>query len=290
LVVLPNKQIAFTGGVFASLPSDAKKNLWHYVIATSTEDPDKACSYLLRELMPEGRPIDENELQYRFREVVPFRDGGWSGSGVSSNLTEHLFVHWKLVSARGLRPQPHLLCFYRGLFQTLALARRLTPDSDALLEGLQDLRTITMLAQFQEMMELHTLSDNLDKYTTMMMHLPHKFDEALTRAVERSARLKVQGTRPARPHGQYSSSPVVIALLLVLASVVLLSHHLTAAAVAGAWVDRISVIVFAVIGVLLLRAASRPWLIVALCEVVQGRGMTHRKEVRPTRCYSFSAT
>jgi predicted unusual protein kinase regulating ubiquinone biosynthesis (AarF/ABC1/UbiB family) len=259
LVVLPNKQIAFTGGVFASLPSDAKKNLWHYVSATSTDDPDKACSYLLREIMPEERPIDENELQYRFREVVPFRDGGWSGSGVSSNLTEHLFVHWKLVSARGLRPQPHLLCFYRGLFQTLALVRRLTADSDALLEGLQDLRTITMLAQFQEMMELQTLNENLDKYTTMMMHLPHKFDDALTLAVERSARLKVQGTRPARPHGQHSASPVVIALLLVLASVVLLSHHLTAAAVAGAWVDRISVIVFAIIGVLLLRAASRPW-------------------------------
>jgi predicted unusual protein kinase regulating ubiquinone biosynthesis (AarF/ABC1/UbiB family) len=259
LVLLPNKQIAFTGGVFASLPSDAKKNLWHYVIATSTEDPDKACSYLLRELVQEGRPIDENELRYRFREVVPFRDGGWSGNGVSSNLTEHLFVHWKLVSERGLQPQPHLLCFYRGLFQTLAHVRRLAPDGDALLEGLQDLRTIAMLAQFQEMMELPTLSDNLDKYTTMMMDFPRKFDDALTLAAERSARLKVQGTRAAQPHGQHHSSPVVIALLLVLASVVLLSHHLTAAAVAGAWVDRISVIVFAIIGVLLLRAASRPW-------------------------------
>jgi predicted unusual protein kinase regulating ubiquinone biosynthesis (AarF/ABC1/UbiB family) len=257
IVVLPNKQIAFTGGVFASLPSDAKKNLWHYVIAMSTEDPDKACSYLLREIVQEGRSINENELRYRFREVVPFRDGGWSGNGVSSNLTEHLFVHWKLVSEHGLRPQPHLLCFYRGLFQALALVRRLVPDSDVLLEGLQDVRTIAMLEQFQDMMELQTLSNNLDRYTTMMMELPQKFDDVLTLAAGRSAHLKLQGTRATKPHSQHNSSAVVIALLLALASVVLLSHHLAASAIAGGWVDKGSAIAFVVLGALLLWAASR---------------------------------
>ena len=64
---LPNKQIAFTGGEFARLPSDAKKNLWQYLIATSTEDPDKACSCLLGEMMQEGRPFNEEELRHRFR-------------------------------------------------------------------------------------------------------------------------------------------------------------------------------------------------------------------------------
>ena len=108
-------------------------------------------------------------MRYRFREIVPFRDGGWRGRGDSSSLTEHLFVHWKLVSERGLRPQRHLLCFYRGLFQTLAVVRRFAPDSDPLLEGLQDVRTIVMLEQFQEMLELHALSDKLDKYSAMLM-------------------------------------------------------------------------------------------------------------------------
>ena len=57
IVVLPNKQITFTGGEFVRLSSDAKKNLWHYLIATSTDDPDKACSYLLGEMMQEGGPL-----------------------------------------------------------------------------------------------------------------------------------------------------------------------------------------------------------------------------------------
>jgi predicted unusual protein kinase regulating ubiquinone biosynthesis (AarF/ABC1/UbiB family) len=257
IVLLPNKQIAFTGGVFASLPSDAQKNLWHYVMATSTDAPDRACSYLLREIEQQGRPIDEDELRYRFREIVPFRDGGWSGSGDSSSLTEHLFVHWKLVSERGYRPQRHLLCFYRGLFQTLALVRRFAPDSDPLLEGLQDVRTIVMLEQFQEMLEWHALSDRLDKYSAMMMELPPKFDHALTLMAESYARLPLQGAAPAQYRGQQNSSTVVIALLLALVAVVLLSHHFAMSAIGGVWVDRISTIAFVAFGGLLLRVASR---------------------------------
>jgi hypothetical protein len=257
IVLLPDKQIALTGGVFASSPSDAQKNLWHYVMATSTEAPDRACSYLLREIEQKGRTIDEDELRYRFREIVPFRDGGWKGSGDSSNLTEHLFVHWKLLSERGLRPQRHLLCFYRGLFQTLACVRRFAPDRDPLLEGLQDVRTIVMLEQFQEMLEWHALSDRLDKYGTMMMELPSKLDQALTLMTEGYARLPLQGATPAPYRGQHNSSAVVIALLLALVAVVLLSHHLASSAIGGVWVDKVSAIVFVVLGALLLRAASR---------------------------------
>ena len=257
IVLLPNKQIAFTGGVFASLPSDAQKNLWHYMMATSNQDPDRACSYLLRELEPKGQPINEDELRYRFREVVPFRDGGWRGRGDSSNLTEHLFVHWKLVSARGLRPQRHLLCFYRGLFQTLAVVRRFAPDNDPLLEGLQDIRTLAMLEQFQEMLEWHALSDKLDKYSVIMMELPQKFDHVLTLMAESHTRLPLQDTRSAPHHRQRNSSAVVIALLLTLVTVVLLSRQVAISAIGGVWVERVSAIAFVVLGALLLRAASR---------------------------------
>jgi len=257
IVLLPNKQIAFTGGVFASLPSDAQKNLWHYMMATSKQAPDTACSSLLREIEPKGQPIDEDELRYRFREVVPFRDGGWQGRGDSSILTEHLFVHWKLVSERGLRPQRHLLCFYRGLFQTLAVVRRFAPEHDPLLEGLQDMRTLIMLDQFQEMLEWHALGDRLDKYSAMMMELPQKFDHVLTLMAESHARLPLQGTRSIQHRGQHNPSALVIALLLVLVSVVLLSHHLAVSAIGGVWVDRVSAIGFVVLGALLLRATSR---------------------------------
>jgi predicted unusual protein kinase regulating ubiquinone biosynthesis (AarF/ABC1/UbiB family) len=254
--VLANKQITFTGGEFASLPSDAKKNLWNYLVANSTEDPDKACSCLLREMVQQGRLIDEDELQHRFREIVPFRDAGWHSNGDSGSFADYLFVQWNLASERGLRPQPHLLAFYRGLFQTVGLVRRLAPRRNSLLDGLQEVRTIEMFAQFREMMRLNQLSDNVDKYAAMLMALPQQLDHVLTLAAESNLRLKPQATRAAGDHRQKNSSAVVIALLLVIAAVVLMSHHLEASTAVGAWFDRISAIVLVVLGALLLRAAS----------------------------------
>jgi predicted unusual protein kinase regulating ubiquinone biosynthesis (AarF/ABC1/UbiB family) len=256
LVVLPNKQIVFTGGGFARLPSDAKKNLWNYLIAASTEDPDKACSYLLREMITAERPFDEDELRHRFRGIVPFRDGGWSSNGDYRSLAEQLFVHWRLMSERGLRPQHHLLAFYRGLFQTAAHARRLAPYGDPVLAGLHDVRTSEMLTQFRDMMGLPQLSDQLDKYATMMMGLPQRLDDVLTVVAESGARMKFQATEAPTHRQQKNRSALVITLLLVLAAIVLLSHHLAVSVGAGVWVDRISAIVVVLIGVLLLRAAS----------------------------------
>jgi ubiquinone biosynthesis protein len=257
IVVLPNRQIAFTGGEFARLSSDAKKNLWQYLIATSTEDPDKACSCLLEEMMQEGRLFDEEELRHRFRGIVPFRDGGWSTSGDSRSLAEHLFIHWKLASERGLRPQRHLLAFYRGLFQTMAHARRLTPHTDPLLDGLQEVRTTEILAQFRDMVRLSQLSDNLDRYAAMMMGMPQKLDEVLTLMAESSARVRLQGSGESGHRRQQDSSAVVMALLLALAAVVLLSHHVAASAAGGLWLERITALAFVLLGALLLRAISR---------------------------------
>ncbi len=137
------------------------------------------------------------------------------------------------------------------------MVRRFAPDRDPLLEGLQDVRTLVMLEQFQEMLAWGTLSDKLDKYSAMMMELPQKFDQALTLMAESHARSPLQGTRSAQHHGQRNSSAVVIALLLTLVAVVLLSHHLAVSAIAGVWIDRVSAIVFVVLGALLLRAVSR---------------------------------
>ena len=101
--------------------------------------------------------------------------------------------------------------------------QQLAVSDDPLLQGLQDVRTIVMLTQFQEIMELDHVSNNLDKYAAIMMQMPQKVDAALTFGAESSARLKLQGTGIAGHRRQNNSSAVVIALLLVLAAVVLVS-------------------------------------------------------------------
>jgi len=259
ILILPNQQIAFIGGTFASLASDAKTNLLAYLVAAATEDPDKACAYLLTEMEPEERAIGEDGVRNRFRQIVPFRDGGWSNKGDSDSLAEHLFVQWRLASRCGYQPRAHLLSFYRGLFLIAAAVRRLAPGRDPLSRELEEVRLMEVLGQFQDLIGVRQLSSHLDKYAAIMVELPKRLDQVLTLAAEGNARVKLHMAETATYRRQKNSLAVVIALLLVLVAVAVLSHHFAAASVARGWVDRVSALVFVLLGALLLRAATRAW-------------------------------
>ena len=255
ILILPNNQIAFIGGTFATLPSEAKVNLLDYLIAASNQDPDRACSCLIKEMTKSGEAVGEEELRQRLRQVVPFRDGGWGESGDSDSLAEHLFLHWRLAVRQGYRPLLHLLNFFRGLFWIANSTRRPACGKDALLEALADLRLAAAMSQFREMMSLPEMTDSAHKYTSMMMEMPRKLDEALTLMAEGNALLRLEGAMTAERQRRKGSSAVVIALLLLLASVVLISHHVSST-VSGAWVDKVSAVAFLLIGALLLRAVT----------------------------------
>ena len=257
LSALPTKQIAIIGGAFARLPPEAKKNLWNYMLAIATDEPEKACTYLLREISPSEASFDEEELRYRFREVVPFRDRPGSGDQSHGALLDYLSVHWRLLNERGLHLPRHILGFYRGLRQTAAYAQQLAPGRDPLLEGLQDVRTISLLNQFQDMMGMNQFGENMGKHAAMMMGLPKQLNEALMLVNGTGITPRPKGISIDRHGRQRYSSAVVLALLLLLATVALLSHHLAASAVAGVWLERVSAVLFVLIGALVLRVISR---------------------------------
>jgi len=259
ILILPSKQIAFIGGAFAGLPREPQTNLWNYIVAASNENSDKACSCLLKEMRKEGTSITEDDVRQKFRQAMPFRDGGWDVSSDNQSLAELLFVQWRFAEKCGYVPLMHLPAFYRGLFSVADIARRLAPRSDALAEGVRDLRLLAGLKEFVtlKMISRSQLVDQMDEYATMMMNLPQSFDEALTFASEGHARLKLQTPDAAQQSGAGNSSKVVAALLLVLAAVVLLSHYITASIAAGPWAGRINAFVFIIFGAMLLRTATR---------------------------------
>jgi predicted unusual protein kinase regulating ubiquinone biosynthesis (AarF/ABC1/UbiB family) len=258
ILILSNRQIAFTGGFFAGLQSYVKTNLFNYLVAAAAHDPDSACSYLLREMRRGKGAASEEEVRRRLRQVIPFRDGGWRDSGNCPSLAEYLFVHWRFARECGYQPQPHLLCFFRGLFQIAAIARRLGPGRDPLMEGLQDLRFNAVFAEFRDMVSLGRLGDGLDKYAAVMTELPQRLNDALTIAIEGHARLKCGEIERIKDRSRKNSSTTVIALLLLLMSVALLSHHMSTSAGAKVWADRIGALAFMFVGTLLLRASCRP--------------------------------
>lgn len=254
ILVVPGKQIAFTGGAFAGLPTEPQANLWNYLLAAADENSDKACSCLLKEMRKEGAVRED--VRQRFRQAMPFRDGGWDASGDGQTLAELLFVQWRFASECGYTPLMHLPAFFRGLFSVTDIARRLAPGVDPLAEGMRDLRLLDGLARFSKMISQRQFADQVDRYAAMMMDMPQTVDEALTLGSGQIGRAQFQPDSSG--HGEArSSSAVVAALLLVLAAFVLLSHYANASAAAGVWANKITTIAFLIFGALLLRAVNR---------------------------------
>ncbi len=230
LVVLAEGRIAFTGGPFAAPTALSQSHLWGYLIAASERDPDRACTYLLRE-MTGATAAGEKQVRLRLRQVVPFRDGAWSASGDS--LAEHLFVHWRLARACGYRPRAHLVAFYRGLFAVAAAARRLAPEQDALAEALQEVRLLTTAGQLRDMMTLTEMRESLERYAVLMAELPRHLDEALTRAADGTRQPASYVGRPERGD-ERGATLLVAAFVAAVAALTLLVRQLAGAGLAWA--------------------------------------------------------
>jgi hypothetical protein len=192
-------------------------------------------------------------MRQGFRQVVPFRDGGWTG-GAGLTLAEHLFLHWRIASEHGYAPRAHLVPLYRGLFSVAALAQRVSPDTDAMLEALRDVRLMSGLAQLREMVGLEGMGDRAERYASLMTELPQWLDESLTLASGGGARMRVRVGETESERRRKNSAASVMSLLAVVVSLALL---LRAAAGGAVWLQRAAVVVFTLCGVMLLRAASR---------------------------------
>jgi ubiquinone biosynthesis protein len=256
ILVLPDRSIAFTDGLLASVPSKAKANLWEYLMAAAAENPDRASFCLLKELTKGARRGYEDDLRLRFRQVVPFRDGEWSCGGEEDFLADYLFLHWRLAGERGYVPQYYLPGFYRGLFALVGTAQRLSPGRDTLIEALRDVRLLAGIERFWEMLTPDNLGEQAEKYAATMSEMPQTLDEVLTLASEGRARLGLQVPESAERHGRQNSFAVTLSALLVFVGFALLAQHLPAR-FAGAWTGGLGTVVFVALGGALLWAASR---------------------------------
>lgn len=253
--VLPDERIVLTNSPSVTLPSESRMNLWHYLLYEAAHDPDKAFTSLLQEMEPSPVSLDERLLRNRFRQAVPFRDGGWSPESPADSLAEHLFVHWQVARQYGYRPRLHLIRLYQGLFRLASIARQLTPESDALSASLDHLRVAVSLSQFQDLLRPDQWGVRLPRYVAQMLSIPGKLDETLRLLTQGDVKFNVQVVDPARPDRERPVFITIIALTLVLVAIPLIARSL--AGVFGPWGQRISALVFLGVGLLLLRLVSR---------------------------------
>jgi predicted unusual protein kinase regulating ubiquinone biosynthesis (AarF/ABC1/UbiB family) len=256
VVAISDRKIAFTGGVFSSLPSESQSNLCNYLIASAGDSPDEACSYLLREAKSDGPSGANGDLRHRFRQVVPFRDSGWYSDDNTNRLIEHLVVHWQAATDCGYVPQSHLPSFCRGLFAIARLAQQISPETDPLLEGLQEARLLESVTRMREILSLRRLGDQADRYAALMMAMPQRMDQLLTLGFEGSPRVKLNVPETASHRRQKNSTAVTTAMLLLLAAVAFALPRMTASLVGVEWAGRINAVAFIACGALLLRAVG----------------------------------
>ena len=253
LRILPDGRMAWTGTVFATLPSGAKESLWEYLLANLAHDPERASAALSREL--EGGPIDDpKRLQNRLRQLVPFRDGGW---GARDDFAGYLFLHWRCATAEGYRPRPYLLPFYRGVARLAAQVRALAPAADPLRDGLERARLAAGMNDMLRLFDRQEMKDLLGAYAGAFLAMPQRLNELMTLLSEGRASLKIEVIEPPHERQRKDSSTASLVALLVIVAVVLLCRYLESATPFGPWVERIAALLLVALGIFLFRGRRR---------------------------------
>ena len=253
LRLLPDYRIVWSSPELATLPPATGENLWEYLTAAAAHDPDRACAALLHEL--DGGPRNGGAaLAQRLRQLVPFRDGGW---GARDDLAGYLFLHWRVAAEEGWRPRPHLVLFYRGLYQVAVQARRLSPERDPLREGFEGARLAAGLGDVAGLLGRDKAQELLGSYAAALLAMPQRFNELLSLIAEGRASVKVEVVEPPPERRRRDRSAADLAVLLAMAAVALLAHHLASAGALGPWPERVGAVLLGLLGALLLRGRTR---------------------------------
>jgi predicted unusual protein kinase regulating ubiquinone biosynthesis (AarF/ABC1/UbiB family) len=240
------RAIRFDGNEFVELPRRTKDNLRLYLMATLEDDPDHAARYLLEEMIPPKRGVNNaGEFRSRFRQAAYF--GALEPIlGTNTNaLAQLIFQHWKTALDFGYEPTPYLLCFYRGLFSIARVARKLAPTEDPLREGLEELDAIMTVGQFKDLAAVSYWFQNSDKFAMASINFPRAMDEALKQASRPN--LDDWSEPTSERSSQKRRSPLArIAFVAAVTTFILQGDVNT-------WIEKSVVIVLLIVGLLALR-------------------------------------
>jgi len=214
VVLRPNGCHVVAGGRFAKLDSRAADGLGDYLTSVTIDDPDKACQSLLRE-MEDPHAARAYELRHRFRQIVPFRDGGWERRSSSPTLGDQMFVQWRLAQDHGFRPNAGLLDFCRGLFAVSRISLELAPDLDTIQLGFADVRPLLALEGIRKWVARRPSKSTLAGWLGRALDFPHQIDDLLTTAEDGLELIRLSETE--RHRRKKESQSLIITLIVVLA-------------------------------------------------------------------------
>jgi predicted unusual protein kinase regulating ubiquinone biosynthesis (AarF/ABC1/UbiB family) len=170
------RRIACLGGPVASLDREFQDALAQYLGAVASNRPDEAASTLLSIFSPGKKAADFETVRDRFRQVVPFRDGGWGRIGQQETLAECIFVQWRIATESGYEAPEELIAFLRSFWEIAVISKDVTVQHDVLRDALDEFRWIDAFDNLRELFAPATLAHHGQDWINLMMEMPERLN------------------------------------------------------------------------------------------------------------------
>lgn len=260
---LPDGTIALVGGHRERLSASSLPRLWSYLQHAAANRPEDAWMAIRGEVRAVRRGAGERSLRLALRQVVPFRDGGWTER--RDTLAELLTLHWRLIHEQGFEPSGSLRALYATVFRAADLGRRLRLDGDPLRGAVEDLRWLANWRRLRALAAPGDVGEALEQNLAGLLEMPQKLNRLLDLATGdgEGMRLSLRLAGERDPRGAKTGGVVAICLALLMAAVVLVAGRLGDLGVAGVapmletWIEPVLAVVFLGLGALLLRSIFR---------------------------------
>lgn len=249
---LHENRLVLTSAAFEPQTTAGHARFLSYLVAVAADDPDAAAGWIAAAATRGADGEPEDALLRRLRQVVPFRDGEWSGD---DRFAEHLLAQWRATSEAGWQLPAHQLHLYRGMQMIAVATTRLAPAHDVLLASLKSERLRLGLADAVHVIDPRGLPAAMDKLLHDVVNLPQQLDQILTLAAEGKLRVKLHVPEAQESRQVKNRTVSLVASLVILTGLTFVLRH-----VAPSWgpgVERLGFLLLLVVGGWLLVAAAR---------------------------------
>lgn len=249
-------RLALVESELVSLPAASLPRLWAYLRHLASHHPEEAFEAIEGELKPAVPSADAHQLRLRMRQLVPFRDGGWSER--RDTLAELLALHWCLTATMGFEPSPGLRALWQCLYQTASVGRQLQLPGDPLRAALDDLRWLATFRRMRHLGDPQEMGQALETNLASLLEMPQKLDRLLQMwsgegGEEMPLRFQVNSASSPRRHALHQT----LGLAALMAAVGLISRQLLQMGLPRAWVEMGSALLLCAFGILLLKNVLR---------------------------------
>jgi len=220
LALTEDNQVAFVGLSIAGLQEETQTAIFQYLTAVSSSRTDEATATLLSLLHPGKNAADFETVRDRFRQVVPFRDGGWGRIGGHELLAEHVFLQWRIATEAGYEAPKEFISFVRGFWEVALMSHRLAPEDDVLREAVNEIQLFDAFDKLRSLFTVNTLAMQGQDWLRFMMEAPEQLNaiaarKRLDRPIGRTPAKNSRSTNRWAPAAAHVFVMVSIGILLI---------------------------------------------------------------------------